>query len=252
MPAENTPGSDLVKTLIRDNNNRIWIGMHGGGINVLDANRQKLKQFNSRQAVNAINSDDVISLLLDNKNCVWIGTEENDVDVYNITTDKVEKFETLCPDKHLAIICLFKDSKQNIWIGTRQGLSRLQADGKELNNFLKYNAPGESQSDYINCLAEDKDGRIWVWTYSGLSFYDPHKNLFGTYTPANGLAGSKVVGIVADNNNNLWISTNSGLSYLDSSRKQFHSFTVDDGLPGNFFNYNSFFKDRTGYLFFGG
>lgn len=246
--------SNLVKTLIRDSQNNVWVGMHGGGINVITPSGRKIKEFNSSTKGQALNSNDVIALLYDGNGHVWAGTEENGVNIIDVNNNHVGNFEDIFPNKRLtskAITCLFRDSKNNIWIGTRQGLSRLQADGNDLTGYLRSNVQGKMLSDYINCIAEDDQRKIWIGTYEGLSFYDPDKKIFGTFTTADGLAGNKVTGILNDDNGNLWISTNKGLSLLDATRKVWHNFTVEDGLPANVFNYNSYFRDANGHMFFG-
>ncbi|MEX6689923.1 two-component regulator propeller domain-containing protein [Danxiaibacter flavus] len=246
--------SNLVKTLIRDDQNNIWVGMHGGGINVLTSTGKKIKEFNSNTKSGALNSNDVIALLYDGEKRIWVGTEENGVDVIDLATNRVEKFEDILSNRRLtnkAITCFFRDSKNNIWIGTRQGLNKLHADGENLTGYLRNNVHGKMLSDYINCIAEDKHHKIWIGTYEGLCFYDPDKNAFVTFSASDGLAGNKVTGILNDDNDNLWISTNGGLSFLDAARKVWHTFTVEDGLPANVFNYNSYFKDLNGHMFFG-
>jgi ligand-binding sensor domain-containing protein len=246
--------SNLVKTLIRDSLNNVWVGMHGGGINVITSSGKKIKEFNSSTGNGALNSNDVIALLYDGKNRVWAGTEENGVNIIDVASGHVQSFEDIFPNRRLtnkAITCLFRDSGNNIWIGTRQGLSRLQADGSDLTGYLRNSVPGKMLSDYINCIAEDDQRKIWIGTYEGLTFYDPDKKTFGTFTTADGLAGNKVTGILNDDKGNLWISTNRGLSLLDPTRKVWHNFTVEDGLPANVFNYNSYFRDRNGEMFFG-
>jgi signal transduction histidine kinase len=229
--------------------------MHSGGINVLNAAGRIVQKYNNKQGPNSINSNNVTRLLLDAQNRMWIGTEESGINIYDFKTNKIEIFETLYPNKTLpgqGITYFFEDSKSNLWIGTGKGLCMLSSDGKIWRTFLKKDYQNQLQSDVIYCITEDKKGIIWIGTYFGLSYYDPVKNLFHTYTTADGLAGNKVVGIVPDKHNNLWFSTNNGLGFLDSTRNHFHSFTVDDGLPGAYFNYNSFFRDENGHLFFGG
>ena len=246
--------SNLVKALLKDKYGRIWIGMHDGGVNVIDKSGKRLLQFDGN-GVNRINSDDVAALLHDHTDRIWIGTEENGINIYDLQTGIVDSFSSLYPGNKLpdnGITCFFEDSKRNIWIGTGHGLGMLEFSKNKLFSFLKKDFPDQLQSDFIHCVNEDKKGTIWIGTYMGLLEFDPYTSKFRSYTVKEGLAGNKVVGIVPDNNNNLWISTNNGLSRFDSTRSQFVSFNVFDGLPGNVFNYNSFFRDTGGHIFFGG
>lgn len=242
--------SNLIKTLLRDQQNNIWVGLHSGGINVLNAAGKKIKSFDKT----TLNSNDVISLMADGNNHIWAGTVEDGINIIDPVTNRVEKFETRYPVHRLAskaITCLYRDSRGNIWIGTRQGISKLQVRDNVLTNFVRTSAPGQLLSDYINCIAEDREGNLWFGTYAGLSHFDRARNTFSTYTTADGLSGNKVVGLVFDDHNKLWIATNNGLTVLDSTRKVWQRFTVEDGLPGNVFNYNSFYRDGNGRIFLG-
>ncbi|MCU7549251.1 ATP-binding protein [Chitinophagaceae bacterium LB-8] len=246
--------SNLVKAILTDNENNLWVGLHSGGVNVLNSSGKKLKEFRKNQLPDAINSDELSCLMQDDKNRIWIGHQEYGINIYDTKAKRMEQFETVYPGKILptkAITFLFEDSRKNIWIGTKQGLSMLQTADHALKTFLKKNYAGQLKSDYINCVAEDEKGIIWIGTYTGLSYYNPETKSFGTFTSSDGLSGNKVVGILVDNSNNLWISTNNGLSRLDRSRRRFNTFNTYDGLPGNVFNYNSFYKDNEGRLYFG-
>ena len=247
--------SNLVKSLLIDKQQNLWVAMHGGGgVNVLDRKGQKIAEYGRNKGKNSISSNTVNALLYDYNQNIWIGTEENGIDIFNHANKKIETFTRFFKGKALssdAITYLFEDSKKNIWIGTKKGINLLSNIDGKISVFLEGINNGQLQSDYINCIAEDKSNQIWVGTYAGLSVFDRAKNQFKTYTVKDGLAGNKVVGIIADNQNNLWVSTNNGLCFLGPERRKFYSFNIYDGLPGNVFNYRSFLKDQKGNLLFG-
>ncbi|NIV98687.1 hypothetical protein GWN26_05880, partial [Candidatus Saccharibacteria bacterium] len=68
-----------------------------------------------------------------------------------------------------------------------------------------------------------------------------------------------IYGILEDNRGlsigqagNLWLSTNNGLSKFDPKADIFKNYSVEDGLQSNEFNGGSFYKSRSGEMFFGG
>lgn len=68
-------------------------------------------------------------------------------------------------------------------------------------------------SDSVTCLAEDKQGNIWVGTYNnGVSKYDG--NEWTIYNEESGLLNNKVWCIEQDGSGYMWIGTNEGLSFL--------------------------------------
>jgi ligand-binding sensor domain-containing protein len=75
------------------------------------------------------------------------------------------------------IICMLKDSKGYLWLGTINGLKRYNSNftidfKRDKNN--KNTIP----NNYIQAIAEDKQGRIWVGTDEGVCYFDRKTNQF--------------------------------------------------------------------------
>ena len=77
------------------------------------------------------------------------------------------------------IISLFEDSRQNLWICTRsEGLYRLDTEG-ELRRFAHDpNNRSTLADNYVRCICEDNDGRLWIGMMFGLDCYDPQTDAF--------------------------------------------------------------------------
>ncbi len=104
---------------------------------------------------------------------------------------------------------------------------------------------------------EDKSGRIWYGSFTGLFCYDPET---GTtrhiQIPANigGLTHSSVFGMYCDRLGNIWAGTYyGGVNYFSPAREQFINFNYETLAPEGL--YHSFIidmvKDRNGDLWFG-
>ena len=79
---------------------------------------------------------------------------------------------------HNLTYSIIQDSKGFMWFGTFYGLIRY--DGRDYKFFkhIPFDSTSVS-SDNIISLYEDKDGYIWVGTWSaGLTRFDPHKEIF--------------------------------------------------------------------------
>jgi signal transduction histidine kinase/CheY-like chemotaxis protein len=77
------------------------------------------------------------------------------------------------------------------------------------------------------------------------------------YTRKQGLPNNSIKEILEDNSGNLWISTAMGLSKFISAtiipdHPVFKNYDSKDGLQGNEFIKRSAYKNKTGYMYFGG
>jgi len=84
--------------------------------------------------------------------------------------------------------CIFEDKQKNIWIGTDNGLNKIDFKTKELTRYFHNTDNATSLSNNIVwCINEDKEGYLWVGTQNGLNRFDPKINSFRRFinNPAN-------------------------------------------------------------------
>lgn len=158
---------------------------------------------------------------------------------------------------------LFFDQRQQLWIGTADGLSRRTADGR----FHTYrHDAGDRTSllgDIVRHIYQDGDGNLWVGTDAGLNrlpadrvpappVANTNNRGFTHYTEADGLANNTVYAILEDEDKRLWLSTNRGLSRFDPATEAFVNFDLHDGLQGLEFNGAAALRASDGGLYFGG
>ncbi|MFT3822289.1 MAG: two-component regulator propeller domain-containing protein [Chitinophagaceae bacterium] len=250
--------SNLVKAVYRDKNGLLWIGTHSGGLNVFNAATGRFQHYRHNAAdPYSLSSDDVIAILEDSYGRLWIGTDRNGLNVLDRTTGRFEHYATdasgafnICND---LIKTIYEDSHRRLWVGTGAGLILMNENGKNTCITAREGDTTALQSGFVNCIREDSNGNIWCGTYfGGLSMYHPDTKTFTTYQVKDGLPGNNIAGIVEDGQGYLWVSTDNGLSRFDIANRKFKNYNADDGIAANEFNYNSFYKDSKGQLFFGG
>ncbi len=239
----NSLGSNLIKVLFKDKDNQIWVGTRSGGLNLFDGQNNRFKRYffngNDAQTLNT----EITAITESENNQFWVGTSYG-LNVYDRIKTGLTPSKTIKPAilANSFIKALFTDTKGNVWIGTNPRLCIYA------NNKINELHPGYS----INCIAEDKQGNIWVGLhYGGLAIYNQSAQSFTFYTQKDGLPSNDVVSILPDSNS-LWLGTGNGLSHFDLNSRKFQTYTVGDGLAGNEFNPNACFKDDGGRFFFGG
>lgn len=98
-----------------------------------------------------------------------------------------------------------------LWIGTKEGLSKLQ------NGVITtYTTQQGLVSDNCTSLLVDHQNHLWVGTSKGLSYFNGHR--FVNYNYKTGLISPSINCLFLDQQHRLWIGTTKGLSVLDISR----------------------------------
>lgn len=119
---------------------------------------------------------------------------------------------------HSHCISIAEDSEGNIWIGTLDGLNRLDEKNMRFEHF------GEAQGlpdNVISNILFDDTGALWLTTNKGLTKIEKS------------------------------ILYNKVFKELNTQNKV-HSFDIDDGLVNTEFKQNASFKSKNGELYFGG
>ena len=137
----------------------------------------------------------------------------------------------------------FQDSRDNIWVGTRNnGIVKIDKDLK----FKPFNVENGLSSNLIMSIEEDMDGNIWVGTSEGdgaLTKIDRNDKVFA-FSDSSGFNSDIVFNIYCDKNGVVWFATINGLWYLNNS--QFYSINTRKGLADN--SVFDVIEDDLGYL----
>ncbi len=249
--AEDNKGltSNHIKCLFTDHNNNLWVGTWGNGIFLFDEKSQLFKNY--------LASSTIYSIKQDKENNLWIGTI-NGLYRFDIQEKKISGQyhleEHQVDTEGIFVTYLFNDSRNNLWVGTKQ--HGLFLYNRIKNGFIAY---GYSENDttslinnYVICMNEDSEGNLWIGTNSGLCRYNYSSNNFSRFGESLTMPDNVINGIVPGDRGILWISTNKGISMIDASNNEFRNFDIRDGLQSNEFTRAAYFKSETGQIYFGG
>ena len=108
------------------------------------------------------------------------------------------------------IRCIYRDTKDYLWIGTEEGLDKYNSYEIKKYNFNQ-NQPGSISNNNILCIYEDRGKNLWFGTVNGLNLFDPVKDNFKVFKNDPGhrtsINSNYISGITEDKNGNLWIVT---------------------------------------------
>ena len=261
----NSISSNIVRFVFKDNKDNFWVGTHGGGLNKFNPVNGKFISFmHSDGDPSSIAHNELRSIYQDRAGVIWIGTNggglckmvsgSKDGNHVSFVTYKNNPNNPNSLSNDFVRV-IYEDTYGNFWVGTQGGgLNKFdRKNGAFIHYMMKKGDSKSISNDFIFSIFEDSKRRLWLGTWGGgLIQFDASKEIFKNYTTKEGLPSDAIYGTIEDNSGNLWISTNNGLSKFNPDKNTFKNYTVDNGLQNNEFNGGSFFKSKTGEMFFGG
>ncbi len=224
--------SNFVYSVFRDSRDRLWLGTGDKGVCMYDG-----KSFYPFSAEEGFDNLKVKAIAEDENRFLWLGTDGKGVYVYN-----EKEFQPIQELHGKYVRCILKDSKQNMWVATAgSGIYKLSpgADKKKKYTVLSIHWDPGSAKNRINCLAEDKKGRIWFGAETNGIGYIENDKVVRTFSQKDKLVSDVVRSMLIDRSGNLWVGTaGSGVSRIELSGDSFRieSINLSDGLTsGNIY-----------------
>ncbi|HKH91731.1 MAG TPA: two-component regulator propeller domain-containing protein, partial [Gemmatimonadaceae bacterium] len=241
--------SDAVLSLAEDRFGKLWMATWAGGVSRFDPATGRFTPFTPKTS--AMADDHAFAVYTDRAGQVWIGTYQKGLQRVDPATGTFSAPIPLGKGPQSQIRNIVELSDGVLLLGTigrglyeydpRTGKMREYAAGKD----------GISGTS-VQALVESEPGIVWIGTENGLDRLDRRTNKLQHFTEADGLPGSAVNGIAIDGSSQFWISGDRGMVRFDPATRRAKSYTVADGLQGSEFNIGSYYRGRSGALFFGG
>ncbi len=261
----NSINDNHIRSIEEDNFNNLWVGTYSGGLNRFNLKTGKIDSFiNDPEDPNSLSANQVQDIFIESDTVIWVATFGGglnklsfDKDLTGIPSITIYQNNQLDPQS-LAdnrVYTLFKDSKDNFWVGTYGGGLNKFDPSSGTFEYYQHDAddPNSISNNKVLSLLEDSDGTIWVGTSGGaLNKFNPVIGKFTRFFTNQGLTSSVVYGILEDNSRNLWLSTDDGIFRFDIEIEKFTQFGLEDGLQSLEFSGGAYFKDKNGMMYFGG
>ncbi|HSK13812.1 MAG TPA: two-component regulator propeller domain-containing protein [Phnomibacter sp.] len=222
-----------VRGVVAEGPDHVWIAT-GRGINRLHKASGKMDHFTEKDSVS---TGFYFGACPDRQGNIWFPCRDGS-GLYYFSKEQ-QKFNSIATHPHLRRFTgtgcryVYEDSRGRYWIGFN-GAGLAMYDPRTERTETWNSVPGKNgaiSGNYVVDIKEDKDGKLWVSTFSGLTCIDAASMAIQNYTTANGLLSNTVSSLGIDSLNRVWIGTARGLMMLDADRKLFTSFGLADGLP---------------------
>jgi signal transduction histidine kinase/ligand-binding sensor domain-containing protein/CheY-like chemotaxis protein len=184
-----------VWSMVRDANGRLWVGTQHG-LNYLEGNESnaKWKQW-------PVPDSQVIRALAASRNgSLWIGGDPGGLWRLHPKTGSLVRFGAAQGFTATEVLHLAIDSRDRVWVSTRQGLFRGDAESKRFEQILPEGTGADET--FFGVLAERQD-TVWVAGTRGLAVW--RNGVWRRYTKADGLRSNRVAYLTRDLDGALWI-----------------------------------------------
>jgi ligand-binding sensor domain-containing protein/signal transduction histidine kinase len=226
--------SNFLTAIIQDRRSPdvFWIGTWDHGIIRFDYAKRQFSQYVFSPKLKDNNV--VYALFQDSLGFLWGGALKEGLLRFDPLSRTFEHFGF--EEERVRVIA--EESVRELWVGTeRGGLHLLNTTTRSFRDFKNDpNNPNSINDNSAFSMSKDGNGNLWVGTFKGLSKYDRKRNVWQSYSTANGMPEDRIVAIVKDRHGTLWlISARRGIVRLDPATDSAISFQAADGLLSNEF-----------------
>ncbi|WP_324671236.1 hybrid sensor histidine kinase/response regulator transcription factor [Hymenobacter sp. GOD-10R] len=211
-----------VSALHEDKTGRLWVGTMGNSLYSYDRSKDAFIPYHFSDKNNKLYSKHIKSLCSDSFGNIWFVTI-TDLRVLNPKTSEVSQVlfsSSLDYPKVSNPLCVYKDHKKRIWIGTEHGLYVQKGHTRSFQVFKHNRTDANSVvSDTVHTIAEDQNGQLWIGTSNGISQLSADERSFRNFKfshkDSHTISNNFIHAIAPDQDNTIWIGTEGGLDVMD-------------------------------------
>lgn len=222
----------LVTDMIKDSEGRLWFANQAAGIQVYDGQNLKTYPIEAGKVVRsiaeapdgtiwmgtatgelylmeqegfvpapnteAIKGRMVYTMFWENPDKMWIGTSGG---AFTYQNRSIQKTNFLSNPDNNGVTDIFRDKQGRLWLtSTLDGVFRFTGE-----SFTQFTSEDGLPENFVNAIAEDERGRIWVATRQGIaSIVNDDIRVF---RGENGLCFENVQLLMVDRQDNLWMGS---------------------------------------------
>lgn len=231
--------NEMFLNLYEDSNNFLWAGTDGGGLYKVNLSTGEVllftKQVNSEAS---LSSNTILDIYEDNHKNIWITPNYGNLNILPNADNNInyhEGSENFTPTR---ILSIYKSSDGILWAGTDgSGLTKITFNvNGDTNEKQFFKDSDTNKGFYIQSIAEDNRGNLWIGTYkNGLWFYNSKKNEFREIPVLNAKnqKASDVRALYKDSKGRVWVGSNTCLNIYSDNLELLASFeSNENGLNG--------------------
>lgn len=262
--------SGSIDDIAEDKFGNLWIASWGGGINILNLDKEGLgspffKQLKKENKNGP--SENIITSIECFQGEIYVGTYRSGMDRFifsdNGSIKEVVRYDKIIKSNKFTantINHIYNDTIGNcLWVSTPEGLSK-GVKAKEdfvFTDFKSENKKNRISHNFVWEVIRTSKEHLWIGTIEdGLNkiTFDPKTNRqlsLDVYRKEDGLPTNSIQSISFDKENKrLWLG-GEGVTLFDIDSASFKTYNLTDGINGSYFRVGSAEISKSGHFYFG-
>ncbi len=215
---------------VEDKQGNVWVATYGGGVNMLTTENGKpvfLHPDNKMPDYPKNAYRKIRAIEMDNEGNIWAGTTDGILVMsYKDKKMVIKKLAMAEEGDHMLmsndIVCLKKDAKGTMWVGTNGG-GIGYTNSKDANGawiFENFDAKNGLPSEEIRSITFDHRGNAWFATEHIICSFDAEKKIFTTFSSLDGVDETMLSegGATTIGNGNILFGTLDGYYIVDRKK----------------------------------
>jgi ligand-binding sensor domain-containing protein len=235
-----------ITSLSIDSYERIWLGVSGGGVEVVDKYGTKIKSFvYSADDSKSLKNNFIHSMALGIDDKLWIGSSGgiNRVDLHSLELETSSNQDSLQIKN--AQIKEIKTIGKETFVGTWRKVGYVFSE----KGLQKIGISEKFEIKEITAFGKDEEGRLYMGSQNGLFISSIGED--SKYEIESKLLEGRILSIDKDNSGSMWIATENILYNYDPKTQRIEEFGHEHGFTGGGFRMHASFKDKDGRLYYG-
>lgn len=193
----------------------------------------------------SLSSNFVIDLFVADNGILWIGTNDAGVSkldpTFQLFTHYAVRNSQADLLSHNAVWSICETEEGTIWVGTSNGLNRIDREKSEVEQYFHHPDKANSVAhDRIWAIAQEDNNSFWLGTSGGLdkmTIAADGTPLFQNWqhdpNDPTTISANSVRFILKDHLENIWVGTNLGFNLFDPITGKFKRYQSDPAKPGS-------------------
>jgi signal transduction histidine kinase/CheY-like chemotaxis protein/streptogramin lyase/HPt (histidine-containing phosphotransfer) domain-containing protein len=171
----NALDDDIIRSLLVDRNQNLWVGNESKGVQVLDTKTGKVHRPAPQSPEFApLEKGYIRRIYEDGSGAIWLGTDKGDLFRYQPTNRQWTTFPLFSLERGVlaveSIVGMTEDAAGTFWVATRSDLHRFD---RPRQRFITATPENFNFRNQIRSLLLSQNGDLWISTEAGIGRFDP-------------------------------------------------------------------------------